>query len=208
MKLVGSAEQQVYHYGYRADGSITSATAPQLVLPNALARSQLFFQNKSASATMHLEFGAARATCAISGGSVTSGGFTITNPGFNFTRPPLISFLGGGQPNGNTSYVGAAGPQFAAPSRPARARCVLTSGVVTSIVLDDPGAGYVIAPMVFIYNDPLDPNGCADPSNGGGDGLSLGPGQSVYEAGSGVTTDPVAVFCGTAGEKFFCRYMT
>lgn len=150
MKLVGSGEQVVRHYMYDASGTIATGGTPQLLLPQHQSRSSFFFENTS-SANLVLEFGAARATCSLSG-DVISSSFTITNAGFGYTKPPVVRFLGGGQPSAtaqygppgvNTSYVGAAGPGFPSPLHPAAAHAVLTGGAVSSIVLDDPGDDYV-----------------------------------------------------------------
>lgn len=215
MKLTNAGEQHVRHFSYYADGLIASATLPQLVLPENSARSSLFFMNTS-SAIMWYGFGSARATCTLTNGAVTS--VTVTNAGFNFTRAPKVQFLGGGTLNqqgiipANTSYVGAAGPGFPLPSGRATGRAVLTGSKVTSIAIDNAGSGYVVPPMVFIYNDVLDPNGCFDPSAlqnaAAGSGFQLYPGQSIYESHTAVTTDPLAVFCATLNSTFALRYMT
>ena len=215
MKLVGSGEQIVQHYMYDASGTITAGGTAQLLLPRAMARSYFYFLNKS-NGDLVLEFGSARATCTISGGAVTSGGFTITNAGFNFTKPPIILFLGGGYPNAplqsgqppglNTSYVGGAGPNFPAPSHVAKAHTTLSANAVNAIVLDDPGANYLIAPMVFIQNSDLDPNGCAVPS--ATVGRIVPAGGSVEFNGTCCTTDPIAVFGASTSQAFTCKYMT
>lgn len=215
MKLVGANEQHVRHPTFWADGVIASATLPQLVLPESSARSSLFFMNTS-GAIMWYGFGSARATCTISAGKVAT--VTVTNAGFGFTRAPKVQFLGGGiLPQAgvipaNSSYVGGAGPGFPSPSDRASGRAVLTGSAVSSIVVDNAGSGYVTAPMVFISNDILDPNGAFDPSAlqnaAAGSGFQLYPGQSIYESHTSVTTDPLAVFCATLNSTFACRYMT
>ena len=215
MKLTNAGDQHVRHFTYYADGQIASATLPQLVLPENTSRSSVFFMNTS-SAIMWYGFGSARATCTISGGAVAT--VTITNAGFGFTRAPLVQFLGGGTLNqqgiipANSSYVGAGGPGFPSPSNVATGHAVLTGSTVSSIVIDNPGSGYVTAPYVFVYNSVLDPNGCFDPSAlqnaAAGSGFQLYPGQSVYESHTAVTTDPLAVFCATLTSTFACRWMT
>jgi len=213
-KLVGFGEQSVRHYIYDASGTITSGSAPQLLLPQHQARSLFFFTNNSANA-MYIDLGAARATCVLTGSAVSST-FTITNAGFNYTKPPVIEFLGGGRPvvsNGrtgqtglNTSYVGASGPGFPSPSRPAQAHAVLSGGAVSSIVLDDPGAGYVVAPMLFMYNSDLDPNGVAIASASQGFEI-LGNGSLTWNA-SCCPTDAISIFCATSTSAFTCKFMT
>jgi|HubBroStandDraft_3_1064219.scaffolds.fasta_scaffold38582_2 hypothetical protein len=181
--------------------------AAQLVMGQSVSRSFLALQNIGSHA-MNVEFGSARATCAISGGKVTSGGFTITNAGFNFTSPPVIRFLGGGGGPGNQGapYLGLNQPNGMAPSRPARAHATLSGGAVSAIVLDDPGAGYLIAPFVFLFDNDLDPYGCAVPSSTSG--LSLPAGMTAPIAWEGTTcpTDPIAVI-GTTSDILVVRWM-
>jgi hypothetical protein len=208
-KMQGFREQGVHDYGFRSDGSIASGTAPQLILPEHSSRSSLLLQNTSAE-SMWVEFGGARATASLSGTAVS--GFTITNPGFNYTLPPTVDLLGGG---GQAPSVGGTGPNYPSPQasyganfRPAKAHAVLTGGAVSSIVIDDPGLGYLSAPFVLMRNRVIDPNGCADPSNGGGSGMLLQPFQWLHEVGLVMVTDPIAVFCATVGATFFCRFTT
>ncbi|HEY4355961.1 MAG TPA: hypothetical protein VGN16_09455 [Acidobacteriaceae bacterium] len=215
MKLVGAGDQHKRDFTYWADGSIASITLPQLVLPEHTSRSSLFFQNTS-SAIMWIGMGSARATCSLTSGVVTS--VTITNGGFNFTKPPIVHFLGGavapafGQHPANTSYVGAAGPGFPSPQSPARGRAVLTGSAVTSVAIDNGGSSYVATPYVFMQNSDLDPNGCFDPSatqsGVAGSGFQLYPGQSMTWNGTVMTTDALAVFCATLNSTFSCGWTT
>jgi hypothetical protein len=115
-----------------------------LILPRAAPRSSVTIQNTSASDTIVIEIGCARATATISGGKVTA--VTVTNGGFGFTYPPYVKFLGGGnQLNGRDLGLGYPG-QYA-PSNVATAHCVLTAGAVSSIVIDNPGSGYDICTL-------------------------------------------------------------
>lgn len=213
MKLVGAAEQQVRHYIYDASGTIATGGTPQLLLPQHQSRSMLLFTNNSAG-NLYLEFGAARATCTISNGAVAT--FSITNAGFGYTRPPVIKFLGGGQPvttlaSGqsaglNTAYVGAAGPNFPSPSYLARAHATLSGGAVNAIVLDAGGAGYVTAPQVFMHNSALDPIGVAIAS--ASSGFAIVPNGSVTLNGTCCPTDAMSIFGATTGQAFTCKFMT
>ena len=160
-RIIGFTEQQVLTPVYRADGKIASGGTAQLILPRAAPRSSLLLQNTSSSDTLYFEFGGARATATLSNGAVSS--FTITNAGFGYTYPPSVHFLGGGNTlNGRDLGVGY--PNQAAPSNYATAHCVLTSGAVSSIVIDNPGSGYDIAPYILLLNDPNDNFGAAVPS--------------------------------------------
>lgn len=215
MKLVGAGQQVVQHFAYDASGVIAAGGTAQLLLPQHPSRSMLMFVNYS-TGNLYLEFGAARATCSLSG-TVLSSSFTITNSGFGYTRAPTIDFLGGGyplvtlasgQPAGfNTSYVGAAGPGFPSPSRPARAHATLSGSSVNAIVLDDPGAGYAVAPLLFMINSDLDPIGCATPSASSGILVTPGGGGITFN-GTCCPTDAISVFGATTSQAFTCKYMT
>ncbi len=210
MYLIGAKGQQSNDRLYTIQGKIASATASQLITPIANSRTFLFVQNNSA-ATMWIGFGSALATATISGGAVT--GCTIVNGGFGFTAPPIIDFLGGAAycPLTGLGPSGAGLPGYAAPNnfpnnagyRPAKAHTVLTAGVVTSIVIDDPGSGYAFAPFVDIRNEHSDRYGCVDPFYGSTpNGFQLGASQSYTSNGTYTTTDQFSVFCATTGSAF------
>lgn len=210
MKLQSIASQQASHPLYVADSSITNGGTAQLALGQSRSRSHLILQNTS-SGPLYFEFGSARATAVISGGVVTS--VSVANAGMGFSAAPLIVFYGGGQalPSGtNSSYIGVPQPGGIAPSDVALAHCVMTGTVpnlsVASITVDHGGSGYIIAPYVFIYNSPLDPNGSAAPSATSGILLpSQGP-PLVFD-GTSCTTDPIAVYGATTGQTYICRWM-
>lgn len=219
MYVPNTANQPGTHRSYRADGSL-STTAPKLVLPQAPSRALLSIVNIGA-AVLWVDHGCARATATISGGILT--GFTILNAGFGFTRPPIVELRGGGGlflPALAASAWDGRGQvdQWPTPagvntlvtppvySRPAKVRAVLTAGAVSSFIIDDAGAGYTNIPDVFIANHPLDPFGCADPSIGGGSGLSLPASTGAYSLKDTFChTDAVAVFAATA-TSFYLEY--
>ena len=220
MKLVGAGGQLVAHYLFDASGK-TDATSntPTLVLPVAASRSHLLLQNLG-TAAIAFEIGCARATAALTNGAVSS--ITVTNAGFNFTRPPIIRFLGGGNALGggnvlsggsaaNSSYLGLNQPGGSSPSHPARAHAVLTSGAVTSIVIDDPGAGYAIAPFVQLINSDLAPYGAALPSVATPSGFMLQAagtwGDRQEWNGTVCPTEAVSVISATASMPFLAKWM-
>jgi hypothetical protein len=193
---------------YRADGTVLSATLPQLILPEQWQRAHLKFQNTS-TATMYLEFGSARAHATLTNGQVTS--VTMDNQGFGFTLPPRVEFLGGGG-DSNSTRIGTGDPYGPSPNiaprnRHAKAHANVVGGAITSISIDDPGNGYLVAPYVRLTNSPLDFIGCADPSVGGGSGCILYPSQWFLDEDLTVPTEQVALFCGTLGATYFCRYL-
>lgn len=210
MKLVGSGEQQLQHPFYDSSGTLpSSGGTPQVILPVQPSRSVLLVQNLS-TADMYMQVGSAQATCTISGGAVNA--VTVTNAGFNFSKPPLVRFFGGGTQN-NTSYVGRGAPGAIAPSNFATAHPVMTGSVpnqsVASITVDNGGSDYVIAPYVFIMNSDLDPYGCANPALSSGNGIWLpAAGGSFYINGTGCPTDSIALYCATANARYTCKFMT
>lgn len=213
MQLIGSGNQAKRHPIFTADGAIVAGGTPQLILPVTPSRSFLMLQNLSAG-PLWFEFGSARATATITSGAITS--IAVTNAGFNFTKPPVVRFSGGGN-SGNTSFLGLNQPGGDGPNSSitagcvARAHCVMTGTApnlsVSSITIDDPGAGYVIAPYVFIFNADLDPYGCAAPSATSGM-LLTSNGPPYILNGTSCFTDAIAVFGATTGQAFLARWMT
>lgn len=203
MKLVSAGNQQVRHFLYDASGSV--AGTAQLVLARSLARSLLYIKNTSLG-PLWVEFDGARATATLSGSSVTS--CAITNAGFNYTKPPLVRFLGGGLAMGNTSYLGLNQPNGPSPSHPATGRAVMTGSAgalsVGSIVIDDAGSGYVIAPYVQLISSDLDPYGGAVPS--AGVGWELAPGEAVTFNGTCCPTESVSIY-GQDTQTYVAKWM-
>jgi hypothetical protein len=215
MYLQGTANQAGPHFRYRADGTIASATLPQLILPQSRTRTTFLFLNNSTVA-MWIEIGPARAHAVMTGGSVTSVVFNtqgLDNAGFNYTKPPIVRALGGdGKLVTPTSWPGNKGQvttdvPSGPVSRPAIISATISGGHITGFTITDPGAGYVNAPELYLENDPYDPFGCADPSVGGGSGFLIQPGGSIGSDSTACDTSAIAVFCGTAGSPFACAYM-
>ena len=216
MRFPGTANQARNDYLYVADVSIVSGGTAQLVLGKSISRSYLYLQNLD-SGPMYVEFGNARATCTISGGKVNA--VTVTNAGFGYSFPPIVRFLGGGVgPPLPAQGLGPAGSPFLggnqvnypAPSHFATAHAVMTGSApnqtVSSIFIDDGGAGYLTAPFVFLDNSPLDPYGAAVPSLGGGM-LLVPQGEPLIFNGTCCPTDAISVFSGTGGAVLACRWM-
>ena len=211
--LVGAYMQQKRFPLYCADGTITSGGTAQLVLPQVPSRSLLKIQNLS-NGPLWFEFGSARATATLTSGAVSS--FTITNAGFNFTKPPVVKLFGGGKA-GNGSYLGLGQPGGEAPVStlglgvPALAYATLSGGAVNAIVLEQHhgytgGIGYVCAPYVFMMNSDLDPNGCAVPSATSGMLLTAQSAPYILD-GTSCHTDAISVYGATTGQAFLCRWM-
>jgi len=214
MRWQGTAGQQRRDLLWDASGSITTGGTAQLLLPEAKSRSFLSIQNLSAEA-LYVEFGSARATATLSGTTVAS--CSVTNAGMGFTYAPDIDFLGGGAYDQNgiygtnmTNFIGCGMVGYPAPNNPARAHCVMSGSAgaltVSSIVIDNPGSGYLTAPYVFIHNRLNDPNGVATPSATSGILLAAN-GGSLFFNGTVCPTDAIAIFGGTTSQAFSCKYM-
>lgn len=221
MQLIGARDQQVRDHIYTADGTIASGNGAQLLLPERKSCSFLLIVNNS-SGSLWLEFGGARATVTISNGALNV--FTVTNSGFNYSLPPTVLLLGGGS-GGNNLCPGATlptwpapgDPGFAAPrqgsttARAGSATATLSGGSVSAINVNDPGAGYVTPPYVFLENNILDPNGVATPSASGSVGVELAAagtaGNSIMFNGTACPTDAIAIIGASMGQQFACRWM-
>lgn len=216
---IGLSGQQRGTLLYDASGTISVGGQSQLALPVALSRCYLFIENLHNTSALRVEIGSARATAALTSGAVSS--VTVTNGGFGFTYPPLIEFLGGGR-MGTGALLGCGQPDYPSPGfseggglpaisgdHPAKAHAVLTAGVVTSIVIDDPGQGYLQAPYVRMFNDPRDPFGVADPNYGSAvSGIVLNPAGSETFENNVCPTDAISVFGATTGQPFTIKYFT
>jgi hypothetical protein len=221
MKLVGAGGQISRDIFYDASVVLTSALTNYLVLPEHRTRTSLKIQNTSGGGVW-VEIGAGTATAAINtGGQVTT--ITVKNPGFNYTVPPIIEFFGGGSET-NSTFVGCGSPGYGSPgtpgfgqgvsdtstNKPAQAVATLSGSAIQSIVITDPGAGYVVAPFVLIRNSPQDPNGCAAAGYGSGSGFYLLSGASnspilSFDA-TFCPTSPVSVWSTTSGAQVCCKF--
>lgn len=189
-------------------GGTANNNAPTLILPRGLSRSYLRIQNTS-DTIMRVGIGPATAVATITSNILAS--IAVTNGGFGYTKPPIVKLLGGGPWNPMIAGALAAGLGSAAPADPGAAHAVLTADAVSSVVVDKPGAGYTDAhpPYVYFESDPTDPYGCYAPS--ATQGLILRKsgdvGDVIVIESSIVTTDPVAIFCGSASKTFECTVM-
>ena len=127
------------------------------------------------------------------GGSFTQGpllnGITLVNGGTGYTTYPNVEFKGGG-----SSGTGAVAQSFLGissilqfPALAATATATLTGGVVTAIVITNPGSGYTSVPTVTLSAPPLGgTQATAIATLTGGTITSI----SITNAGSGYTVAP------------------
>lgn len=215
MFLSGSRGQLERDLMHRADGSITTGGAAQLVLCERPSTSFIDIQNIAitSSVPLYFEFGSARAHAVLTGAVVTSA--VVDNAGFNFTNPPVVHPYGGGNAFWDGSTQGGGLGQnvvnsILKPTRPAKFLCVMASATplpglkVASITVLDGGAGYTKAPELFLMNSvqPFDPYGVADPSINSGSGKLIYPGQGFTWNGTFCPTDQIAVYGSHTGDPW------
>lgn len=215
MLMTNVGSQVGRHFMYDASGTITSGGTAQLIVPEQrYGRSYFLFENIS-DTDMYLEIGFARATATLTSGVVSS--IAVANAGFNYNTAPTVKFYGGGDPNnaaaftpGIPGYPSPQGVVNSKPARPARAHCVMTGSAgnlsISSIVVDDGGAGYINAPYVFLENHLSDPMGCAVPSATSGILVKGALGASYTNNGVVCTTDPIAVYCASSSKAYTFKY--
>lgn len=206
--LVGIRGQRYADRFFDASGTITTGGTAQLVLPVGFVRSSFIIENISDTA-MYVGVGGPTATASLSSGTVSS--CTVVNAGLGYSRPPHVTFMGGAFDAGRTtpSYSVQCSADFPAPSNPAKAHCVMTgaagSMTISSIVIDNPGSGYLFPPYVLIHNDPLDPFGSFNPSVTSGI-LLAASGGSYTSNGSVCTTDQISIFCASSAKAYTAKY--
>lgn len=124
---------------------------------------------------------------AIIGGAVSTA-VTVTNGGSNYIYPPTVLIsspnAGGGGPFG----IQATG------------HAVITGGAVTSVVIDDQGAGYPGNPTIGLQNDPRDNTGNGATATTVLTGSGTVTGLLVTDFGNSYTSTaiPTLVFSGTS----------
>lgn len=97
---------------------------------------------------------------AIVGGAVNTS-VTVTNGGVNYTYPPLVMFSA--PPAGGVQATG---------------HCTLVSNAVSTVTVDDQGAGYATAPTITFVNDPRE----------GVNGVTQGSGAAAVTTLTGANT--------------------
>lgn len=212
MKLVGAGSQVTPHQMFYKDVSLTNTT-PVLVLPRATSRSFLAICN-TGSTSITVDFGYARAGAVTMTGSIPNqqvSSVAVLNAGQGYSFPPKVYFFGGGAVNpAFQNSLGTPLPEEPAPANTAAAHCVMSGSApnqtVSSIVIDNPGNGYLSAPLCYLLNDPMDPNGCVAPSATTGILLPAGSAPLIFN-GTCCPTDPVVVVGANTG-TFSVRYMT
>jgi hypothetical protein len=181
-------------------GSITAGGTAQNILQSQKSRCYMLIENISAG-NLFVELGGARAKATLTNGVIT--GYSITNAGFNYAYPPMVTFLGGvggdiGYPTPGTNQNGTY-----SSGRPAVATATISGGALSTIVINDGGTGFTYPPFIDIVRDARDFAGGAVPS--GTSGIELLPGGSFVMENVACDTGPVSIWGATTGQLFTCK---
>ena len=122
-------------------------------------------------------------------GAAISTTVTVANGGSNYTYPPQVIFSAPGNPG-----IQATG------------HCTLTSGAVATVVVDDQGGGYIVAPTVTFVNDPREGLNATTIGSGAVATAVLSTAQTVtgilvLDHGKPVTSIPTISFTGGGGSS-------
>lgn len=207
MYLPGSAGQSAaQHDFYDFSGTIATGGTAQLLLPQRKSCTHLIIANLS-NGTMFLQFGLRRSTAAISSGAVST--ITLVDAGFGFQVAPAIELLGGGVA-GDPATKGATMPGWPAPFRPAQATPIMQASAISgleiaSITVNDGGAGYLVAPYVFVRADRTDPTGVGLPTSGAG--VPILPGEKLIWNGTACPTSAISILGPDTSAAYTVKWM-
>jgi len=177
-------------------GTITSGGTAQIVLPQQIRRLSLYFQNLSTD-VMYVGFGPPRPVATLSGSTVNA--ISVSgNAGFGFKVIPQVVIQGG--------IVD--GDYQTSPANPATAHVngLSGSGGITGITVDNPGSGYVVAPLVRLVNPmPTLGGGAFLPSTGVG--IYVAPSGGFFSMGGSllIPVSALGVVAATTGDVFTCK---
>jgi hypothetical protein len=183
-------------------GTIAVGGTTQLALVQQPRRLWMALTNNSAADALFFGVGPARATAALTTGTVSA--IAITNAGIGYTIAPQVRIQGGifdgdyETAPGSTGYN--QGQLF--PGRPAVAVATIAGGNVNSITVTDPGSGYLVAPLIYLEN-PWPRLGGGAYAAAAGNGIAVAAGQTYTFTGSlYVPGSAVSVVGATGGDAF------
>jgi hypothetical protein len=197
-------------------GTITAGGTAQTVLPQQLRRLAFYFQNLSID-NMYLGFGPPRPIATLSSGTISG----ITMPGAagggngrGWSVTPQVVISGGiidgdyQQAPGANAFGGAQ-----AVGVPAQAHAVMTGSApnmsVSSIVVDNPGSGYLVAPLVTLVNNApqLGGGSCLPVSGATPSGIEVVSGSGYFSMMGSflVPASQVSVVGAATGDAFICK---
>jgi hypothetical protein len=185
-------------------GTITAGGTAQLLLPQQPGRLYLAITNNSATDSLYLGIGPAKATASLAAGAVSA--IAVNNGGVGYTVAPQVVLLGGVIAGDYVTAPGSVGkqPGVQYPGTPAQAHATIAGGAVTGIVIDNPGSGYVVPPTVYLENPwPQLGGGAFAPS--ATNGIAVPTGQTFTFNGSLlVPGSAIAIFGATTADAFHC----
>lgn len=185
-------------------GTVTAGGTAQLILPQQPRRLLLSISNMDATDVMYVGVGPAKATAALAAGAVTT--ITVNNGGVGYTVAPQVRILGGLVNGDYQTAPGATNLQgISVPGVVCQAHAVLTGGAVSSIVVDNPGSGYLVAPLIYLEN-PWPTLGGGAYAPGVSNGIPIPVNTTFTFQGSFmIPGSAVALFGATTGDQFHVR---
>jgi hypothetical protein len=181
-------------------GTITLGGTAQLLLPQQPRRLVVFVSNISTTTTdvMYFGVGPAKATANLTGTLVSS--ITVNNGGVGYTVAPNVRIMGGIY---NGDYETS--PQQFAGGRQAAAHATIAGGAVTAITIDDPGIGYLVAPLIYLEN-PLPALGGGAYAAAANNGIAVPNGSTLtFNGNLLVPASAMSIVGPTTGGQFHCR---
>jgi len=159
----------------------------------------VFVSNISTTITdvMYFGVGPAKATAALTGTSVSS--ITVNNGGVGYTIAPNVRIMGGiynGDYETSPQQIGG---------RQAAAHATISGGAVTAITIDDPGTGYLVAPLIYLEN-PLPALGGGAYAAAANNGIAVPNGSTLtFNGNLLVPASAMSIVGPTTGGQFHCR---
>jgi pimeloyl-ACP methyl ester carboxylesterase len=185
-------------------GTVTAGGTAQLLLPQQPRRLSLSVSAVDATDTLYLGIGPAKGVATVTSGAVSA--IAVANAGVGYTIAPQVRILGGVVQGdyetapGSTNLGG-----ISLPGRVAVAHATLTTGAVSAIVVDDPGAGYLVPPLIYLENPwPALGGGAYAPGVNNGIPIPINT-TFTFNGSLLVPGSAVAIFGATTGDQFHVK---
>jgi hypothetical protein len=190
-------------------GSIVAGGTAQLLLPQQPGRDYLSITNTSATDSLYVSIGPAKATATLTGTAVTA--VTVNNGGIGYTVAPQVIFLGGVRagdyslaPGSTDKILGVQTAGF-----PAQAAATIAAGAVSAVTVNNGGSGYLVVPTVYLVNPwPVLGGGAYAPAataSTTGQGIVIPANTTFTISGMTVPASAIAINGFTTGDTFHVK---